>query len=191
MSDTPIADAIEGQITTEPPAPESTETALGLRITPEEIERILAPHTLTPVQWIRVLLEAQEIPEADPDEMALGILAQIFLATTPAEVMGVLNLERARDLCGNKPGGRSPVYTFHHARPMKSRFDEGAPCYAIFTATVPESGEIVRFTTGAKSVQAIAAKMLYEGWVPFKFALEIRAEPTARGFHPLNMVFGI
>lgn len=164
---------------------------LATRLQPGEIERLLEPFTISPVEWIRILLNAQDMPESDPDEMALGMLAQIVLAESPAEVMRAMTLERARELCGGRPGGRSNVYEFRGARPMASTFEDGPACYCIVNAFDMAESHPVRFTTGAKSVQMIIAKMQYEGWMPFKAALEIRAEPTRRGFHPLNLAFGI
>lgn len=191
MTDTPIGDAAEAEYADPYGQADQPGTELATRLQPGEIDRLIQPFTLSPVQWIRVLLQAEEMPESDPDEMALGMLAQIILAETPAEVMRAMTLERARDLCGNKPGGRSNVYEIRGAHALSSTYEDGPACYCIVSAFDLAENHPVRFTTGAKSVQAIIAKMMYEGWMPFKCALEIRGEATRRGFHPLNLVFGI
>lgn len=161
------------------------------RFTDAELEVLLSPHTITPAQWIRTLLTNQEMPESDPEEMALGMMAQILMAGTSGEALSALDVDRAKELCGGQPGGRSPALEIHGARSLKSDFAEGAACYCIIYATRLDTGERIRITTGARAVQMMVAKHLYEGWLPFRAALEIRRERTKAGYHPLNMVGGI
>jgi hypothetical protein len=74
---------------------------------------------------------------------------------------------------------------------MKSTFTEGTACYVIVSGVRLDTGEPIQFSTGARAVQTVLWKMAYEGWLPFKAALEIRREKTQRGFYPLNLVAGI
>jgi hypothetical protein len=133
----------------------------------------------------------EEMPDSDPEEMALGMLASIMLAETSGEALAALDLARAKELCGGEPGGRSPVLEINGARALKSEYEEGAACYCIISATRLDTGDKIRFTTGARAVQMVVAKHMYEGWLPFKAALEIRRERTRNGFYPLNLVGGI
>jgi hypothetical protein len=182
----------DGEAGPAPAPPAGTPgTALATRITDQEIEAFLAPVTLTPVDWIRVLMNVQDMPEYDPDEMALGMLAQILMADTPADVLGALDLDRAKDMCGGEPGGKSNILEIQGARALKSDYEEGAACYCIVTAFDTAAGNRIQFTTGAKAVQMVIAKMAYEGWLPFKGRLEIRREKTKRGFYPINLIAGI
>jgi hypothetical protein len=191
MTRTPIGDQVEAEAGHPyPPAPQPGST-VAVRFSPAELDQLLSPHTVSPVQWIRSLMAADELPDSDPDEMALGMMASILMAETSEEALAALDLSRALELCGGKPGGRSPALEIFGARPLKSTMEDGAPCYAIVSAVRLDTGEKIRFTTGARAVQTVIAKHVYEGWIPFKAALEIRREATARGFHPLNLVGGI
>ncbi len=156
----------------------------------DSIEQLLAPHTVDLVTWVTSLVSGAEYPETDADEVGVGILATILTAKSSEEALSALNLERAKAMCGNKPGGHSPVLEITGARALKSTFQEGAPCYAIVDAIVCAKGERIRFTTGARAVQAVIIAHIGNGWMPFRAQLEIREQPTERGFHPLNLTLG-
>ena len=156
----------------------------------DKIEALLAPHTVDLMTWVTSLVSGAEYPETDADEVGVGILASILTAKSSEEALSALGLERAKGLCGNKPGGHSPVLEITGARALKSTFQEGAPCYAIVDAIVCANGDRVRFTTGARAVQAVIIAHMGNGWMPFRAQLEIREQPTERGFHPLNLTMG-
>jgi len=160
-------------------------------VTRNEIEALLAPYTVDMRTWLRGITSADDYPDADPEAMAMGMLAQIPTATTSEEALAAFDLSRAKDMCGNEPGGKSPVLEITGARPMKSTFADGAGCYVIVSATVLAEGRKIQFTTGAKAVQMMIWKHTFEGWLPFRAMLEIRREKTAAGYHPLNLVAGI
>lgn len=191
MSDTPIGDQVGASsspfVTPHPAA----QVATIERFSVAELDELLTPHTVSPVQWIRYLMATEEPPESDPDEMALGMMAQILLASTSEEALAALDLQRAKTMCGGEPGGRSPVLEIRGARALKSDYEDGAAVYCIVQAVQLDTGERIQFTTGARAVQMVIAKHLYEGWIPFRGALEIRREKTRRGFYPLNLVGGI
>lgn len=154
------------------------------------VAELLGQHTISLEQWVTALLTDAEFEAADPEEATLGILAQILTARTSEEALASLQLERAKDMCGGEPGGHSPLLEIRGARPMKSTFEEGATCFCIVDAVYVHNGEPVRFTTGAKAVQAAIIAHIGNGWLPFQAILEIRNQPTAKGFHPLNLVAG-
>src|SRR5215469_7054581 len=164
-------------------------TAVALRFD-EEIERILTPYTITAIEWARLLFKVTEFPEQDPDDITNSMLASILMADSSEEVLSALSLDRAKELAGDEPGGHSPLLVIHGARPMKSDYDEGPPCYCIVDATVKATGKRIRFTTGAKAVQAAILAHVGHGWMPFEAILEIRRERTRRGYYPLNLVAG-
>jgi hypothetical protein len=160
-------------------------------ISQAEIDMILAPHTVDMRTWLYGIMSTDDFPESDPDAMALGMLAQILTATSSAEALAMFSLDRARDMCGNEPGGKSGVIEIFGARALKSTYAEGAACYSIISAVRLTDGERFQFTTGSKAVQMMIWKHMYQGWMPFKAMLEIRKEKTQRGFYPLNLVAGI
>lgn len=173
------------------PAPAGPGTQLAVPFTRAEIDAILAPHTIDMRTWIRGIMTDDDFPESDPDAMALGMLAQILAADSSAAALNAFALDRAREMCGNEPGGKSPVLEITGARALKSDYAEGAACYAIISAIRLTDGEKIQFTTGSKAVQMMVWKHMFEGWMPFRCMLEIRKERTKRGFYPLNLVAGI
>lgn len=177
--------AISGTVT---PAGPGTEVAT---LTPAYLETLLAPFTITPVQWVKALTGSEDFPDQDAEAMTLSIMAAILGSENAEEALAVMNVQRARELCGGEPGGRSPVLEITSARPLKSTYDQGAPCYAIFKATRCDSGEKLQVTTGARAVQAFLLACEFRGWFPVKACLEIRREKTEAGYYPLNMVSGI
>lgn len=162
-----------------------------LALTSAEIDQILAPATISMREWLIGITSEEEFPESDPEAMALGMLAQILQAKTSEEALTAFQVDRAKEMCGNQPGGKSPVLEIHGARPLKSDYAEGAACYVVVDAIRVVDGERARFTTGSKAVQTVIFKHIYEGWMPFKAMLEIRSEKTKAGFYPLNLVQGI
>lgn len=160
-------------------------------LTQADIELLLAPRTISLRQWLTGVLSEDEFPEDDPDEMALGMLASVMAAETSEEALAVFQLDRAREMCGGQPGGRSNVLEILGARPLASTFAEGAACYVIVKARDLAEGRMVQFTTGSRAIQVLLIKHIQMGWLPFKARLEIRAQPTRRGFHPISLVAGI
>jgi hypothetical protein len=168
----------------------ATGTAVAI-LDPAELMALLDPFTVDLRTWVRALVGVGEMPETDANTAIAGILASILTAETSEQALSALELDRAKEMCGNEPGGKSPVLLISGARPLKSTYEEGAACYALVTATVLESGETIRFTTGAVAVQAAILKHIAEGWMPFKARLEIARKPTERGYYPLNLIAGI
>jgi hypothetical protein len=156
-----------------------------------DLEQLLAPYTVDLRTWAYALMRNDEFPEQDAEAMTLGILANILMAETSEQALKALDVQRAREMCGNEPGGRSDALEVYSARPLKSDFNEGAACYVIVDAVILKTGERIKFTTGARAVQTVVLKHCLEGWLPFKCALEIRRERTRAGYHPLNMVAGV
>jgi hypothetical protein len=164
-------------------------TALAV-LDPRELEALLEPYTIDVRTWVRALVGVGDMPETDANASIAGILAGILTAETSEQALAALELDRAKQMCGDEPGGKSPVLLITGARALKSAFEEGAACYALISAVVVESGETIRFTTGAYAVQAVVLKHIAEGWMPFKARLEISRKATQRGFYPLNLIQG-
>ena len=164
-----------------------TEIAL---MSTAELEAIVGTRTVPVREWAESLVQDTDFPDDDPDEMALGILAGILLAQSSEEALAVTNLQRAKELCGNIPGGHSPLLEITAAMPFKSTYEQGAPCYAMVSATVVSTGEKFKFTTGARAVQAVIIAHLVHGWMPFRCLITMRSTPTQRGYYPLNLEAG-
>ena len=160
------------------------------KLTSAELEALLAPATMDYTTWLRSILTDERLEEGDPEEAGIGILASILLAETSEAALAAVDLKRAKALCGDTPGGKSPLLEITGARGMVSSFTEGAPAYAIVQAVIISTGERIQFTTGARAVQAVILKHIGEGWMPFRAILTMRAHPTKRGFYPLNLEAG-
>jgi hypothetical protein len=148
---------------------------------------LLQPYTIDLRQWTEALFSVTEFEEADPDETSFAMLAQILGAQSSEEALMSLELNRAKELCGDEPGGKSPLLVVRGARPMKSEYEEGANCYVIVDAVEKASGNSARFTTGAKAVQAVILAHVVNEWMPFEGRLTIRRQKTRRGFYPLGL----
>lgn len=151
---------------------------------------LLQPYTIDLRQWVEALFAVTEFEEADPDTTSMAMLAQILGAQSSEEALSSLELSRAKEMCGDEPGGHSPLLIIHGARPMRSEYEEGANCYVIVDATIKHNGERARFTTGAKAVQAVILAHMANNWMPFEAILTIRREKTRRGFYPLGLEAG-
>jgi hypothetical protein len=171
------------------PADKAPGTSLAL-MTNAELEELVGTRTVPIREWAASLVQDTDFPDDDPDEMALGILAGILLAGSSEEALAVTNLQRAKELCGNIPGGHSPLMEITAAMPFKSTYEQGAPCYSMVSATVVSTGEKIKFTTGARAVQAVIIAHLVHGWMPFRCLITMRATPTQRGYYPLNLEAG-
>lgn len=156
----------------------------------QSIEQLLQPYTISLSEWAEALFGAREFAEVDPDETSLAMLAQILTATSSEEALASMELDRAKAMCGDEPGGHSPVLTIFGARPMRSEYEEGPNCYVIVDAVRKADGKPARFTTGARAVQAAILAHVANGWVPFDAILSIRSQRTRRGFYPLNLEAG-
>ena len=155
-----------------------------------QLEQLLAPHTLDLQQWAEALFSVRDFPEADPDEQSHAMLAAILLSSTSEEALASMELDRARQLCGDEPGGTSGVLRFTGARPVKSEYEEGPACYLIVEATRLADGKQLRFTTGAAQIQAVILWHVGHQLMPFDGVLSIRREKTRRGFYPMNLTAG-
>lgn len=182
---------IEPTATTPPAVPAARPGTMLATIDAGQLEALLAPHTVDMMTWLRGILTPDEFPDQDADAVVIGMLAAIIQATSSEDALMALQLDRAKEMCGNEPGGKSPVMDITGARPMKSTVEGGAGCYAIFDAIRLEDGVKIRFTTGSKAVQTVVWKHVAEGWMPLRCRLEIRRERTQAGFYPLNLVAGI
>jgi hypothetical protein len=151
---------------------------------------LLQPYTIDLRTWAEALFSVSEFEDADPDETSMGMLAQILGAQSSQEALTSLELNRAKEMCGDEPGGHSPLLVIRGARPMKSEYEEGAKCYVIVDAMIKHSGEAARFTTGAKAVQAVILAHMANNWMPFEAILTIRRQKTKRGFYPLGLEAG-
>ena len=190
LTESPLERAAREAVTQPAPAAGAepgTELAL---MSTAELEAIVGTRTVPVREWAESLVTDTDFPDDDPDEMALGILAGILLAQSSEEALAVTNLQRAKELCGNMPGGHSPLLEITAAMPFKSTYEQGAPCYAMVSATVVSTGEKFKFTTGARAVQAVIIAHLVHGWMPFRCLITMRATPTQRGYYPLNLEAG-
>ena len=155
-----------------------------------QLDELLRPHTLDLVAWAQALFQERDFPEQDPDEASKAMLASILLAGSSEEALASMELDRAKELCGDEPGGKSGMLRIHSARPIRSDFEDGPACYVIVDATQLGNGAPVRFTTGAAQVQAVILWHVGHGKMPFDGMLSIRRERTRQGYYPLNLTAG-
>lgn len=172
------------------PASATPGKALVKPFTSAELDELLAPHAIDMRSWLTTLMTEAEFPEQSADESTFGMLAAILTAGDVDEMFAAMQMERAKVLAGNEPGGKSFLMQITGARPMKSTFEEGPGVFAIFQAVEVASGRKFQFTTGARAVQAAVAGAMVKGWMPLTCLLTIRRQATQRGYYPLNLEQG-
>jgi hypothetical protein len=182
-------DIVEGEVTAALDTVSRPAAQLAVPLS-SRIEALLQPYTISLDEWAEALFDVREFPDQDPDESTMGMLAQILTAGSSEEILASMELNRAREMCGDEPGGHSPLLTIHGARPMRSEYEDGPSCYVIVDAIRKADGKGARFTTGSRAIQAAILAHAARGWLPFDAILTIRAQKTRRGFYPMNLEAG-
>jgi hypothetical protein len=142
------------------------------------------------VGWARALAQNAAYDDDGDASPELDMVIAILSASSSAEAMAVTNVRTAEDLIGTEPGGHSPLLQITGARPLKSTFKEGPPCFCIVDATIKATGEAIKLSTGGRTVQAVILAHVNRGWLPFEAILTRRLKPTRAGFYPLNLEAG-
>ncbi len=159
-------------------------------LTDEELAEILQPHALDLRGWVTALMTDSDFEEDTEVDPAYAMMASILSAETSEEVFAAMDVKKAKEMCGGEPGGHSPRLLITDARPLQSTFQEGPSCFVIVSATYKADGTKVKFTTGARAVQAAIIKHMHAGWMPIDCVMTIRKTPTRAGFYPLNLEAG-
>jgi hypothetical protein len=155
-----------------------------------QLRDLLRPKSVTYEEWLRAVVDPDaEFPDDDEHD-AVSVLVAILGAETSAAALAATNLQRAQDLCGDGPGAHSARLDIRGAQTLKSTYEEGAACYVIVDSVNMATGEEVRWTTGARAIQACILKHMYEGWMPFPAIITRKRTPTKKGFYPLNLEAG-
>ena len=120
----------------------------------------------------------------DPATVAARIDAEILAASSLEALLGCSEVTHARDYL-NKPFTLTDV-TFRQSTIEGS---EGLPFFAILTGANLD-GEILKISTGARSIMLKVAKIKAEGWFPANVKL-VEGSKTASGYTPLDLVAGV
>lgn len=191
MTDTPDTDLTAAGQLPIPAGPDgytSGELAIPSRA---EMMQILGSQSIPFRAWVAALMEAERFEDDAPEERASSIVRAILLAETSEAALAATDLKSADDLVGTEPGSRSNVLEIRGAKPLSSSYDDGPSCFAIIDARDLAEGADVMFSCGARAVQTVVMKHMWEGWTPFKAVLTRKRKPTQRGFYPLNLEGGI
>jgi hypothetical protein len=183
MTDTSIGDGIGEQWQPAPAGQPGTELAV---FGPRDLENLLGVQVIDIRSWAESLVHGAEFPESDPDDATDTMLTGILMASSSQEAFAAMQLQRAKEMCGGEPGGRSNAQEVRGVLPFKSTFEQGAPCYIVVSSFDLAESRSIRWTTGAKAVQTVILTHYVRGWWPFRMQLAIRGERTKRGFYPLN-----
>ena len=120
----------------------------------------------------------------DPSVIASRIDAEILAASSIDVLLGGSEVTHARDYL-NRPFTLTDV-TFRQSTIEGS---EGLPFFCVLTG-VNLDGEILKISTGARSIMLKVAKIKAENWFPANVKL-VEGGKTASGYTPLDLVAGV
>jgi hypothetical protein len=173
----------------QPPAADPPGTALDV-LTPQVIAGILRPHAIPYRDWAAALLNDDEFEEGDDGGGVVSIIAAILTAETSEQALAATDMQNAVSLIGEEPGARSGWLEIYDGIPLKTTYEKGAPCFAVISYVDLETGTRRQFSCGARAVQGVLLKHMWQGWLPFRCVLTRRRKPTRSGFYPLNLEAG-
>lgn len=160
------------------------------RVSNDAIAALFDAPPLDIISWARALAENTGYDDDGDSSPELDMVVAILTAQSSEEAMAVTNVRTATDLCGTEPGGHSPLLVITGARPLKSTFKDGPPCFAIVDATIKATSERIKLSCGGRTVQAVILAHINRGWLPFECVLTRRLKATRAGYYPLNLEAG-
>lgn len=114
--------------------------------------------------------------DANPDQVAIDIIAKILNAETTADVLGGGGATHARDYLDTP-------FTLTGLHFNESTFEGQGPNFYAILEGADENGERVAVTCGARNVIAQAWKLADMGSLPIAVVIKQSAKATSAGFH--------
>ncbi len=193
-----VHDGINADATEVDPAPFESATLITGRPSPGQLA-VVQPGTLAElldqrkmpfIAWASALLKNTQFDAASEEDPSAPMLVAILAAETSEQAMAVSDMTPSETLCPKEPGSHSPLLRFTDATPLQSSFDDGPPVFCVVSYTVLATGEQGKTSIGARAVQAVLLKHMWENWMPFDGILARRLKPTRKGFYPMNLEAG-
>lgn len=131
--------------------------------------------------WLDLMPELQDVLDETPEQTSLRIAHEILTSTSMDEAFADDEMAEARDLVGMPLELRGVKFN-------RSAYSDGPGIYAVIDAVVIGTGEVTKFTCGARNViaqllYALKARALEGYRVKIK-----ESKPNAEGRTSLRMV---
>lgn len=130
--------------------------------------------------WARSVVFGEKYREPDPDYLSRLLAAQAIMASSVEELFAERSPLGLQNMIEDTPGAKSPPLELTELYVTSSDMETGAPCYLIATCLNLETGEEVRFTTGALPVQSYLIALLKLGVNPVRFRI-VRGDMKDKG----------
>jgi hypothetical protein len=134
---------------------------------------------------MEAIAKAQGQMERTPEQASADIARRILESKTADEVLAESTTLSSDDVLNKSITVLGVSYN-------KSTFEgEGSSdAYAVVSAVVPATGELLAFTVGGNTVLAQLVKLQALDAFPLTVTLRQKATPTARGYYPLYLTKG-
>lgn len=137
--------------------------------------------------WLRAVLLNEEYNEPDPEYLSKLIMLQTLEADTLEEALSNGGMDGIQDIIEDYAGATTGPILITDLYVAKSDMDEGASCYVILTWESEITGETVRCSTGAQSVQTGLLKAMMLGIFPIRCEIKRDKSTDAGGRHLLKV----
>lgn len=118
--------------------------------------------------WGNALINGTDYDEPDPQYLVRQLLLGVLQSATADQVTAENAVLKLQNLIPDAPGQGTGPIQITDLYVTSSDFGEGAPCYIIATCHNLDTGEEVKFTTGAQYLQAQFLAMINLGHWPIQ-----------------------
>lgn len=146
---------------------------------PERFFKIINPQA-----WVNAILYGDSYTEPEPDFISRLLAAQSIFADTIEDAFASAGVRKLQNWLPDTPGAEVGPFEITDLYVAKSDYETGNPSYVLITAVMLESGEEVKFSTGATNVQATLIGLLRLGHWPIRAKVK-RGDTKDKGGHYL------
>lgn len=118
--------------------------------------------------WASSILRRTPYEEPNPDFVSLMIAWQTVTAETAEDVFSQAGVRQLQKMIPDAPEQTTGPIEITDLYVASSDYETGNPTYVVITATHLETGEELKFTTGATNVQATILGLLRHGMWPIR-----------------------
>jgi len=137
--------------------------ALNLKNVPEALGAIVNVES-----WASAILRKTPYVEPNPDFISTMIAWQTISSQSVEEAFAQARIHKIQEMLANAPGATTGPIEITDLYVATSDFETGNPSFVIITATVLDTGEEWKATTGATNVQATIMALMLNGMWPIR-----------------------
>lgn len=129
----------------------------------EDFRRIIDPEA-----WAKGIILGEKYTEPNPNYLSVMLAVQSMTASSVEEVLSAAGVRRLQDELPNIPGAATEPFESVDLYVAPSDYDTGNSTYIILTVRELATGDIIKRSTGATSVQGQLIGLLNNGAWPFR-----------------------